>query len=93
MLPGDCQGVGVVGSTYVLGYHRHDNNPWPYFGAQVEASNGRLTTWDPGLTGYQSNADGGNQGVQAVYADAANRRLFVAGAFTKPVKSLAVYTW
>lgn len=93
VLPGDCQGVGVVGSTYVLGYHRHDNNPWPYFGAQVEASNGRLTTWNPGLTGYQSNVDGGNQGVQAVYVDSANRRLFVAGAFTKPVKSLAVYSW
>ncbi len=93
VLPGDCQGIGVVGSTYALGYHRHDNNPWPYFGAQVEASNGRLTTFDPGLTGYQSNADGGNNGVQAIYADPVNRRLFMAGAFTSPVKSLAVFTW
>ncbi|UDY34485.1 hypothetical protein [Dermatobacter hominis] len=93
VLPGDCQGIGVVGSTYVLGYHRHDNNPWPYFGAQVEAANGRLTTFDPGVTGYQGNADGGNNGVQAIYADPVNRRLFLAGAFTSPVKSLAVFTW
>ena len=48
---------------------------------------------NPGLTGYQSNVDGGNQGVQAVYVDSANQRLFVAGAFTKPVKSLAAYSW
>ncbi len=93
VLPGDCQGIGVVGATYALGYHRHDDNPWPYFGAQVEASNGRLTTFDPKLTGYQSNADGGNNGVQAIYSDTANRRLFMAGAFTSPVKSLAVFTW
>ena len=90
VLPGDCQGVGIVGSTYVVGYHRHDNNPWPYFAAQLEA-NGTLTTFNPGVTGYQSNADGGNNGVQAIYSDQANGRLFLAGAFTSPVKSLAVY--
>ncbi len=90
VLPGDCQGVGIVGNTYVVGYHRHDNNPWPYFAAQLEA-NGTLTTFDPGVTGFQSNADGGNNGVQAIYSDQVNGRLFLAGAFTSPVKSLAVY--
>ncbi len=92
--PGDGQGVGVVGSTYIVGYHRHDlTNPWPYFAAQLEATNGSLTNWDPGLTGFQSNEDGGNNGVQAIYVDQANRKIFLAGAFTTPVKSLALYTW
>ena len=100
VLPGDCQGVAVVGSTYVVGYHRNRTNgaiPYPYYAAQLETTNSQLTTWDPGLTGVQSNADGGNNGVQAIYADPVNRRLFVAGAFTtengRPLKSLAVYTW
>ena len=100
VLPGDCQGVAVVGSTYVVGYHRNRTNgavPYPYYVAQLESTNSALTTWDPGLTGVQSNADGGNNGVQAIYADPVNRRLFVAGAFTmengRPLKSLAVYTW
>ena len=100
VLPGDCQGVAVVGSTYVVGYHRNRVNgaiPYPYYAAQLESSNSALSTWDPGLTGVQSNADGGNNGVQAIYADPVNRRLFVAGAFTmengRPLKSLAVYTW
>ncbi len=96
VLIGDCQAVAIVGSTYVVGYHRNNANttiPYPYFAAQLEASNLQLTDWDPGLTGFQSNADGGNNGVQAAYADPVNRRLFVAGAFTSPVKALAVYTW
>jgi hypothetical protein len=96
VLPGDCQGVAVVGSTYVVGYHRNRVNgaiPYPYYAAQLETTNSQLTTWDPGLTGLQSNADGGNNGVQAIYADPVNRRLFVAGAFTtengRPLESLA----
>jgi PKD repeat protein len=100
VLPGDCQGVAVVGSTYVVGYHRNRVNgavPYPYYAAQLESTNSALATWDPGLTGVQPNADGGNNGVQAIYADPVNRRLFVAGAFTmengRPLKSLAVYTW
>ncbi|CAN5163954.1 hypothetical protein BH09ACT10_BH09ACT10_11120 [soil metagenome] len=100
ILPGDCQAFAIVGSTYVVGYHRNNANgtiPYPNFAAQLESTNNQLTTWDPGLTGIQSNADGGNNGVQAMYADPVNRRLFVAGAFTtengRPLKSLAAYTW
>ncbi len=93
VLPGDGQAVGIVGDTYLVGYHRHDTNPWPYFAAQVEASNGALTNWDPGVEGFQANEDGGNNGVQAMYIDPANRRVFLGGAFLTPVKSIAVYTW
>ncbi|MGZ4756603.1 MAG: PKD domain-containing protein [Acidimicrobiia bacterium] len=100
VIPGDCQGVGVVGTTYVVGYHRNNANgtiPYPYFASQLEASNGQLTDWDPKVTGNQSNADGGNNGVQAIYADPVKHRLFLAGAFTSyngtPLKSLAVYSW
>ncbi len=95
-LRGDCQAVAIVGTTYVIGYHRTKGNgsvPFPYFAAQLEATRGQLTDWDPGLTGEQGNADGGNNGVQAAYADPVHRLLFVAGAFTTPVKSLAVYGW
>ena len=56
----------------VAGYHRNNPNtttPFPYFATQLELSNGRLTTWDPKITGNQSNADGGNNGVQAIYVD------------------------
>ena len=84
-LPGDDQAIGVVGDTYVVGYHRNNPNrtvPYPYFGAQLEASNGTLTTWDPLLTGNQSNADGGNNGIQAILSDPATGQLFIAGAFT-----------
>ena len=99
VLPGDTQAVAIVGTTYIVGYHNKGGStvPYPYFAAQLESTNSQLTTWDPGLTGFQSNADGGNNGVQAMYADPVNRRLFVAGAFTtengRPQKSLAVYTW
>jgi hypothetical protein len=84
-LIGDCQGIGLVGSTVVAGYHRNSSNtstPFPYFATQLELSNGRLTTWDPKITGNQGNADGGNNGVQAIYVDQSTHTLFLAGAFT-----------
>lgn len=84
---GDCQGLGLVGSTIVAGYHRNSNNtttPFPYFATQLELSNGRLTTWDPKITGNQGNADGGNNGVQAIYVDETTHTLYLAGAFTSP---------
>jgi trimeric autotransporter adhesin len=95
---GDCQAIGLVGSTVVAGYHRNNSNtttPFPYFATQLELSNGRLTTWDPGITGNQSNADGGNNGVQAMYVDQSTSTLFVAGAFTSPSshKSLIVFSF
>ncbi len=95
---GDCQGIGLVGSTVVAGYHRNNANtttPFPYFATQLELSNGRLTTWDPGITGNQSNADGGNNGVQAIYVDQSTSTLFLAGAFTSPSshKSLIAFSF
>jgi hypothetical protein len=95
---GDCQAIGLVGSTTVAGYHRNVANtttPYPYFATQLELSNGHLTTWDPGITGNQSNADGGNNGVQAIYVDQSTNTLFVAGAFTSPSshKSLIAFTF
>jgi hypothetical protein len=84
-LPGDCQAVAVVADTSVVGYHRNQPNrtvPYPYFSAQLAASNGALTNWDPQITGNQSNADGGTNGVQAMYADEVRHVLFLAGAFT-----------
>jgi PQQ-like domain len=98
---GDCQALGVVGSTVVAGYHRNVANttiPYPYFASQLENSNGALTTWDPKITGNQSNADGGNNGVQAIYADASTNTIYIAGAFTQyngtsTHKSLIAFTW
>lgn len=85
-LPGDCQAVGAIESTYIVGYHRHTANgpiPYPYFAAQLAASNGALTSWDPRITGTFGNADGGNGGVQAMYVDPVRKILFLAGAFSK----------
>jgi hypothetical protein len=95
---GDCQGIGLVGSTVVAGYHRNSNNtttPFPYFATQLELSNGRLTTWDPKITGNQGNADGGNNGVQAIYVDQTTHVLYLAGAFTSPSshKSLIAFSF
>jgi trimeric autotransporter adhesin len=97
-LIGDCQGIGLVGSTVVAGYHRNNANsstPFPYFATQLELSNGQLTTWDPKITGNQSNADGGNNGVQAIYVDQSTSTLFLAGAFTSPSshKSLIAFSF
>ena len=98
---GDCQGLGAVGSTVVAGYHRNTSNgsiPYPYFATQLEDSNGILTSWDPKITGNQSNADGGNNGVQAIYSDPSTRTIYIAGAFTQyngssGHKSLIAFTW
>jgi hypothetical protein len=82
---GDCQAVVQVGDSYVVGYHRNQVNgsvPYPYFSAQLDGTTAGLTSWNPELTGNQSNADGGNNGVQAAYADPATKTLFIAGAFT-----------
>ena len=69
--------------------------PFPYFATQLELSNGQLTTWDPGLTGNQLNADGGNNGVQAIYVDQSTHKLYLAGAFTSPSsnKSLIAFSF
>lgn len=99
-LIGDCQAVATAGRTVVAGYHRNGfttDTPSPEFAAQFTAEHGSWTSWDPRLTGTQANADGGNNGVQAMYADAARRTLFVAGAFTDwngtPRQSLAAFRW
>lgn len=100
-LIGDGQAVATVGATEVAGYHRNSANktvPYPYFAAQLNDSNGALTPWDPKLTGNQSNADGGNNGVQAMYADPATKTLFIGGAFvqwngTSTHKSLIAFSW
>ena len=100
VLIGDCQAAVAVGNTVVAGYHRNGfttDTPSPEFAAQFNSSDGSWTSWDPGLTGNQANADGGNNGVQAMYADDASRTLFVAGAFTDwngtPRQSLAAFRW
>ncbi|HEY5049565.1 MAG TPA: fibronectin type III domain-containing protein, partial [Acidothermaceae bacterium] len=83
---GDSQAVGAVGDTVVSGYHNNTasaGNPLSanYFGIQLEGSNGTPTTWDPQINGNQANADGGNNGVQAMYVDPVNDILFLGGAF------------
>jgi hypothetical protein len=47
----------------------------------LEFSDGAQTTWDPQINGNQSNADGGNNGVQAMYVDQGSDTLYLAGAF------------
>ena len=81
---GDSQAVGLVGDTVVAGYHNNvDSDPLTpqYFATQLEYSNGAQTTWDPQINGDQNNADGGNNGVQAIYVDQGSDTLYLAGAF------------
>jgi hypothetical protein len=82
VLIGDCQAVVPVGNTYVVGYHRNSANADPYYAEQLEGSNDAKTSWDPKVTGTQSNADGGNNGVQAAWADPVTKVLYLGGAFT-----------
>ncbi|MBE7194854.1 MAG: PQQ-binding-like beta-propeller repeat protein [Gordonia polyisoprenivorans] len=82
---GDVQGVAVVGDSVVGGYHRWRTNfgtHWPYFGAQLSIASGALTNWDPGLSGTQTEADNGGNGIQAMVYDARTHELFVGGGFT-----------
>jgi hypothetical protein len=98
-LPGDGQAVGIVGSSYVVGYHRNHGNvgtSFPYFACQFATLTGHLTAWNPKITGNQQNADGGNNGVQAMLVDPTARTIFLAGAFTNysgvyRVKSLIAF--
>ncbi len=83
---GDCQGIGTVGDTTVAGYHNNtasagDPTSANYFGIQLEDTNGVPTTWDPRVNGNQGNADGGNNGVQAIYVDQATETVYMGGAF------------
>ena len=85
-LVGDCQAIVNVGNSYVAGYHRSTTGTapqYPYIAAQLTGSGGTLVAaWNPRITGNQSNADGGNNGVQAAYSDPSTHTLFLAGAFT-----------
>ncbi len=83
---GDSQAIGAVGDTVVAGYHnsaptRTTRCPPNHFGIQIEDSNVTPTTWDPVINGNQGNADGGNNGVQAIYVDPVNDIIFIGGAF------------
>jgi hypothetical protein len=81
---GDSQAIGAVGDTVVAGYHNSTTqSPTSpnYFGIQLEGSNATPTTWDPAINGTQGNADGGNNGVQAIYVDSVNDIVFFGGAF------------
>ena len=84
---GDGQAIGSVGDTTVLGYHNSTNNTTlaPYYAAQLENSNGKLTTWDPKITGdtLGNNVDAGNGGVQAMYVDQTTGTLYMGGAFSQ----------
>ncbi|HEY5202584.1 MAG TPA: fibronectin type III domain-containing protein [Acidothermaceae bacterium] len=81
---GDSQAIGAVGDTVVAGYHNSSSaSPTSanYFGIQLEGSNATPTTWDPAINGIQGNADGGNNGVQAMYVDSVNDIVFLGGGF------------
>ncbi len=85
---GDAQAVGIAGTTYIAGYHRsHGNNigcPYPFFGTSFAASNGAIQSyWNPKLSGFQSNEDGGNNGIQAMAINTSLKRVYLLGAFTK----------
>ena len=82
---GDGQAIGSIGDTAVVGYHNSVNNTTaaPYYASQLEDSSGKLTTWDPKITGQSpnKNADGGNGGVQAMYVDQTTGTLYLGGDF------------
>jgi hypothetical protein len=87
-LEGDGQGVGVVGSVYVAGYHRNHINDrtgcaYKYFGQSFGGLTGKLLTdWDPKLSGTGGNVDGGNGGVQEIVVNEQTKHLIMMGAFT-----------
>jgi hypothetical protein len=85
---GDSQGLAIIGKAIVVGNHRnHDNTsthcPYQYF-TSAHSGDGKLiyTGFDPQLSGFGANADGGNGGVQAMSYDGGARSLFLLGAFT-----------
>ena len=84
---GDCQAIGAVGNTTVAGYHNNtasagDPTSANYFGIQLEnTTTGTPTTWDPRVNGNQGNADGGNNGIQAMYVDQSTQTVYLGGAF------------
>jgi hypothetical protein len=85
---GDVQAVGKAGTTYIAGYHRsHGNNigcPYPFFGTSYDAQEGAIQSyWNPKLSGFQSNEDGGNNGIQAMAINESLKRVYLLGAFTK----------
>jgi hypothetical protein len=87
---GDTQAVIGIGDSVVAGYHRTRINKstgiqWPYFAAQLQASNGDPESWAAGLSGMPPTtpADGGNNGVRGLAYDAHTGILIVAGAFRK----------
>ena len=70
----------------VAGYHNNsatasDPTSANYFGIQLENSSGVPTTWDPRINGNQGNADGGNNGVQAMYVDQSTQTHLSRGGF------------
>jgi len=99
---GDGQAVAAVGNTDIVGHHQsglHMPTGWtggPKFIGQVTNDGRTLTSWNPRLDGYQGNADGGNNGVQALAYDPVSQRLFVGGGFLTQNgtarKGLAVFT-
>ena len=85
--PGDGQAVAMVGTSAIVGYHRNRPNggafAWPYYAAQLTASNGALGTWQAGLSGKPGQVtDGGNNGIRGFAYDPTANILVVVGAFT-----------
>ncbi len=83
---GDCQAIGAVGDTIVAGYHNNTASAGNPRRRTTSASNSRThngtpTTWDPRVNGNQGNADGGNNGIQAMYVDQGTQTLYLGGAF------------
>ena len=84
---GDSQAVAMVGSNILVGNHRNHGNttvgcPYQYFTSVHTNAGVVLTGFDPRLTGNQSNADGGNNGVQAIVHDPVTKTVYLFGAFT-----------
>ena len=51
----------------------------------MENSNGKLTTWDPKITGDNpgNNVDAGNGGVQAMFVDQNTGTIYLGGGFSQ----------
>lgn len=86
---GDAQALAAYDNTILGGWHRghgwSTDQHWPWFAGALNANTGlqQQPPWDPLLTGNPpNNLDGGNGGVHGLNLDAADRLLFVTGAFT-----------
>ena len=89
-LQGDGQDTVTIGDVVIVGTHRSSalnggtstSQGAKWFDGAYRTSDGQPIAWDARVSGFQNNADGGNNGIQALAQSSVTKRLYVMGAFT-----------